>query len=377
MNDFQDHNIEYNIENNIENNIDNYLENNIENNNIFNYNIDQNKNYKTNIQQPWVEKYRPISLEDIAQQTEIIKTLTNGILNYDFPHMIFYGPSGTGKTSTIISLAKFIFGPELYKTRVLELNASDERGIKVIREKVKIFAQKAINHSNNNNIYNKIPPFKIIILDEADTMTPDAQSALRRTIEDNSKLTRFCLICNHLTKIIEPISSRCAKMRFQQISKNNMSNHLKKILIKEKLFINEPIIQYVIDNSNGDMRKAITFLQYMYTNLYDNKGKLNIKNITNLNTKIDIDEAKEKIISDYLDLKEYIFKLISNGIQLKHFMKNINELWIIPSNNISEFNKAFINEIISNIEYNLNEGSNETIQYFYFLTKLKNILYSL
>ncbi|KAI5285715.1 Subunit of heteropentameric Replication factor C (RF-C), partial [Ascosphaera atra] len=126
--------------------------------------------------------------------------------------MLFYGPPGTGKTSTILALAKSLFGPSLYRSRILELNASDERGIGIVREKVKDFARTQLSHPPNSAEYKAkypCPPFKIIILDEADSMTQDAQSALRRTMERYSRLTRFCLVCNYVTRIIDPVASRC------------------------------------------------------------------------------------------------------------------------------------------------------------------------
>ena len=152
----------------------------------------------------WVEKYRPESLDQITTQYNIIQSLKNGIKTKNIPHLIFYGGPGCGKTSTILALAKELFGKKNYLNRIIELNASDERGINVVREKIKMYAKQAINYKDD------MPPWKIIILDEADTMTSDSQFALRRIIEENSKITRFCFICNYHNKIIDPIISRCS-----------------------------------------------------------------------------------------------------------------------------------------------------------------------
>ncbi|CAG2123270.1 unnamed protein product, partial [Medioppia subpectinata] len=156
---------------------------------------------------PWVEKYRPNTLEEVVHQSHIIamlsKYLTNDCFN-ELPNLLLFGPPGTGKTSTIIALAKQLFQTQ-YKNRVLELNASDERGIAVIREKVKSFAQQSVSSASKS-----IPAIKLIILDECDSMTRDAQSALRRTMETEAKTTRFCLICNYVSRIIEPLVSRCS-----------------------------------------------------------------------------------------------------------------------------------------------------------------------
>ncbi|KAH0595369.1 hypothetical protein MHUMG1_07121 [Metarhizium humberi] len=176
--------------------------------------------------------------------------------------MLFYGPPGTGKTSTILALAKELFGPEMMKSRVLELNASDERGISIVREKVKNFARMQL--TNPAPGYSKkypCPPFKIIILDEADSMTQDAQSALRRTMETYSKITRFCLICNYVTRIIDPLASRCSKFRFKSLDQGNARKRLEEIASAEGVPLEDGAIDALIRCSEGDLRKAITFLQ--------------------------------------------------------------------------------------------------------------------
>jgi len=176
--------------------------------------------------------------------------------------MLFYGPPGTGKTSTVLALAKELYGPELVKTRVLELNASDERGISIVREKVKDFARMQLtNPPPGYKSKYPCPPFKIIILDEADSMTQDAQSALRRTMETYSKITRFCLICNYVTRIIDPLASRCSKFRFKSLDQGNAKKRLEEIAEKEGVPIDDGAVDALIRCSEGDLRKAITFLQ--------------------------------------------------------------------------------------------------------------------
>ena len=174
--------------------------------------------------------------------------------------MLFYGPPGTGKTSTILALSKELFGLDLVKERVLELNASDERGISVIREKVKNFAKVSVSSALAKD-GTRVPPFKIVILDEADCMTTDAQSALRRIMETWSKMTRFCLICNYVSRIIDPLTSRCAKFRFKPLESDSIFNRLEWISNQENLNITKEAIKSVIDSSGGDLRKAIMFLQ--------------------------------------------------------------------------------------------------------------------
>jgi replication factor C subunit 2/4 len=181
--------------------------------------------------------------------------------------MLFYGPPGTGKTSTVLALAKQLYGPELFKTRVLELNASDERGISIVREKVKDFARMQLSNPPSGPAgeeYRKkypCPPYKIIVLDEADSMTQDAQSALRRTMETYSKITRFCLVCNYVTRIIDPLASRCSKFRFKSLDEGNAGKRLEDIARLEDVKLDDGVVNTLLRCSEGDLRKAITFLQ--------------------------------------------------------------------------------------------------------------------
>ncbi|KAI2629759.1 putative replication factor protein [Hypoxylon sp. NC1633] len=217
---------------------------------------------RTTRKQPWVEKYRPKTLSDVTAQDHTVNVLQRTLQASNLPHMLFYGPPGTGKTSTILALAKELYGPEMIKSRVLELNASDERGISIVREKVKDFARMQLTNppAGYRNRY-PCPPFKIIILDEADSMTQDAQSALRRTMETYSKITRFCLICNYVTRIIDPLASRCSKFRFKSLDQGNAKKRLEEIATKEGVALEAGAVDALIKCSEGDLRKAITFLQ--------------------------------------------------------------------------------------------------------------------
>ncbi|KAI0817482.1 replication factor C subunit 2 [Xylaria sp. FL0064] len=212
--------------------------------------------------QPWVEKYRPKTLSDVTAQDHTVNVLQRTLQASNLPHMLFYGPPGTGKTSTILALAKELYGPEMIRARVLELNASDERGISIVREKVKDFARMQLtNPPPGYRDRYPCPPFKIIILDEADSMTQDAQSALRRTMETYSKITRFCLICNYVTRIIDPLASRCSKFRFKSLDQGNTRKRLEEIAEKEGVKLEDGAVDALIRCSEGDLRKAITFLQ--------------------------------------------------------------------------------------------------------------------
>ncbi|KAF5675030.1 replication factor C subunit 2 [Fusarium heterosporum] len=228
-----------------------------------NGNGDQKQDKPANAQtQPWVEKYRPKTLSDVTAQDHTVDVLQRTLQSSNLPHMLFYGPPGTGKTSTVLALAKELYGPELIKSRVLELNASDERGISIVREKVKNFARMQLtNAAPGYKEKYPCPPFKIIILDEADSMTQDAQSALRRTMETYSKITRFCLICNYVTRIIDPLASRCSKFRFKSLDQSNAKKRLEEIAEKEGVPLEDGAIDALIKCSEGDLRKAITYLQ--------------------------------------------------------------------------------------------------------------------
>ncbi|EFX00908.1 DNA replication factor c subunit [Grosmannia clavigera kw1407] len=217
---------------------------------------------ETSRAQPWVEKYRPKTLSDVTAQDHTVTVLQRTLQASNLPHMLFYGPPGTGKTSTILALAKELYGPEFVKSRVLELNASDERGISIVREKVKDFARMQLtNPPPGYRDRYPCPPFKLIVLDEADSMTQDAQSALRRTMETYSKITRFCLICNYVTRIIDPLASRCSKFRFKSLDQGNARARVEDIATREHVSLAPGAVDALIRCSEGDLRKAITFLQ--------------------------------------------------------------------------------------------------------------------
>ena len=207
---------------------------------------------------PWVDKYRPHHVSSMAHQEEVKKVLLNTIETGNLPHFIFYGPPGTGKTSAILALAYELFGPKLMNDRVLELNASDQRGINVVRDKIIKFAKESISDPDPDY---PSPPYKIIILDEADAITLDAQAALRKVIESASKITRFCFTCNYIEKIIQPIISRCVKFRFKPLSIDVLNERLTTISQFEKINIDSKCINRISEISDGDCRKAIMILQ--------------------------------------------------------------------------------------------------------------------
>ncbi|EXJ56680.1 hypothetical protein A1O7_07024 [Cladophialophora yegresii CBS 114405] len=212
---------------------------------------------------PWVEKYRPKSLEEVKSQEHATETLRRMVNASNLPHLLCYGPPGNGKTSTILALCRELFGPELMKTRVLELNASDERGLSVIRERVKQFAALHLTNPSSKEYTQKYPcpNFKIVILDEADQLTQDAQGALRRVMEIYSTSTRFALCCNYVSRIIDPIASRCSKFRFKAIGGDQAAARIAEILKAENVNYTDGVIERTLKVSDGDLRRAINLLQ--------------------------------------------------------------------------------------------------------------------
>ncbi|KAL5698917.1 Subunit of heteropentameric Replication factor C (RF-C) [Ranunculus cassubicifolius] len=203
---------------------------------------------------PWIEKFRPQSLSDVAAHRDIINTIDRLTSENNLPHLLLYGPPGTGKTSTILAIARKIYG-ESYRHMMLELNASDDRGIQVVRQQVQEFA------STKSLSFGVKFPVKLVLLDEADAMTNDAQFALRRVIEKYTKNTRFALICNDVNKIIPAIQSRCTRFRFAPLDVSHVTERLRYVIKAEGLNVDESGLTTLVRLSNGDMRKALNILQ--------------------------------------------------------------------------------------------------------------------
>ncbi|XP_065566111.1 replication factor C subunit 5-like [Artemia franciscana] len=201
---------------------------------------------------PWVEKYRPSRLEDLISHEDIVKTIRKFIAEGRLPHLLLYGPPGTGKTSTILACAKELYSPSEMQSMVLELNASDDRGINTVRGPIMSFA-------STRTIFSK--GFKLIILDEADAMTNDAQNALRRIIEKYTENVRFCLICNYMSKIIPALQSRCTRFRFGPLKPDQILPRLNHVIDAERVNVTESGRKALLALSGGDMRRVLNILQ--------------------------------------------------------------------------------------------------------------------
>lgn len=333
-------------------------------------------NLKQNM--PWVEKYRPKKIDNILDQHEIIMTLRDCLYrNQALPHMLFYGPPGTGKTTTALALCNQLYGPKYLNERVLELNASDERGIKVVREKIKNFAKRRVNNEIAEKYKKKYPcpPYKIIILDEADAMTDESQFALRRIIEEYSIITRFFLICNYVSKINKPIISRCALYRFKPLSKQSINILLKQICKIEDIGLNDLSILKILDYCDGDLRKAINTLQrlkFISVNKIDDNIldeisiKLSMTNFTNLVNILLKDSSYSNInkVAKYFVKKGYGVNIILREMTKK----------IIDSKTLSDLQKSLLFLKLSDLDYLLNNGSDEELILINYLTYFARVL---
>ena len=306
----------------------------------------------------WVEKYRPKKISDIIGQKEIIGSLSGLMKNQvEMPNLLFSGGAGVGKTTTAMCLSREILG-DRWKDYTLELNASDERGIGMVREKVKKFSRFA-------GLDTEIP-FKIIILDEADEMTSDAQTALRRIIEDAAKFCRFILIANNVSKIIPPIQSRCASFKFTQIDENNIQNHLKTILKKEKVESEENGIAEITKYTNGDLRHAINLLQAVAST--GSISEASVKSTAGLTKTTDVSDVLQLAVTGKIkDARNKMIELIKvYGMSESDFLKYINQaLFAMKTEHLED-----LSQIIAKYDYRILSGSNPEIQLTAMLAEL-------
>jgi len=308
----------------------------------------------------WVEKYRPSKLSEIVNQKEIIGSLEALIKDpTDMPHLMFSGSAGVGKTTTALCISRQILG-EYAKDYTLELNASDERGIGMVREKVKKFSRFAGMVD---------VPFKIIILDEADEMTSDAQTALRRIIEDTAKYCRFILIANNISKIIDPIQSRCATFKFTSIPEEDVINHLESIAKKEKVKTDKKGLKAIYDYSEGDLRHAINLMQA--TASIGEISEVNVKSSAGLTKTSDVDIVLKMALSGKIvDAREKMIELTKvYGMSESDFLKYLNSaVFKTKHDNISD-----ILEVIAKYDYRILVGANPEIQLTAMLAELGNL----
>ena len=306
----------------------------------------------------WVEKYRPKKISELVNQKEIVNSIKSLLKNQvEMPHLLFSGSAGVGKTTTSLCVSKEILG-EHWRDYTLELNASDERGINMVRERVKKFSRFA-------GLDTKIP-FKIIILDEADEMTSDAQTALRRIVEDTSKICRFILIANNLSKIINPIQSRCVVFKFTRISDNDIVSQLKFIAKKENVKFDEKGLSAICNYTGGDLRHAINILQATASS--GNVTESVVKSVAGLTKTEDVqDVLKLALDGKITDARDKMIELVKvYGMSESDFLKYINRAVFNSKVN----NLEGILETVAKYDYRILVGANPEIQLSALLAEL-------
>jgi replication factor C small subunit len=307
----------------------------------------------------WFEKYRPRSFDEVVDLEEVKVRLREFVKGGNMPHLLFYGPPGTGKTTVALVLARELYG-EYWRENTLELNASDERGINVIRERVKEFARTAPVGK---------APFKLVILDEADNMTSDAQQALRRIMEIYAQNTRFILLANYVSRIIDPIISRCAVFRFSPLPRHLMAERLRHIAEREGVTLKEDTVDVIYELSEGDMRRAINLLQIAAATNKVVDGNAVAAAATAVRPSDIVELFNLALNGDYLKAREKLRELMYiKGVAGVDFIRAFQRELIRMS--LDDEVKAEVAELLADVDYRLTQGADEEIQLAYLLARL-------
>lgn len=298
----------------------------------------------------WTEKYRPKNLAEVVGQRHVTERLESYVRSRSMPHLLFTGPAGTGKTTCSLALARELFG-DGWRGNFIELNASDERGIDVVRGKIKEFARTAPIGAE----------FKIIFMDEADALTSDAQAALRRTMERYSGICRFILSCNYSSKIIDPIQSRCAVMRFKPLTSDDIRGYLSRIVEGENVDIEPDALEGLVRIAHGDMRRAVNSLQVAASLgrrvdldlVYQTAGMANPDAVRAM-----METALE---GNFIQARNQLDDLmVTNGLSGQDVIKQIHSS--IFDLGVSDYDKVKMIDKCGEVEFRIVEGSNDRIQ---------------
>ena len=330
--------------------------------------IIKEKSRNNNETLPWVEKFRPGKLDDVLSHEHIISMLRVYIEKHTFPHLLFYGPPGTGKTSTILATARQMYGTA-FQFMVLIINASAQRGIEAVRNQIHKFVTTDTTYFGKT--YNKFS-FKLVILDETDAMTHDAQALLRKVVEMYTSNARFCLICNYIEKIIPALQSRCTIFRFAPLSQTSIIKRLNEIADSENLNLIDDGCTSIIDHSGGDMRKVVNILQSV-SMAYDVINEHNINQCLGYPQREHIDIIVSILVNEtYATCYKILHNMITDeGISLDDIICELEKRLrksIIDTDSESELRKlplikkASILSHLRSIEINQATNSSDKIQ---------------
>ncbi|KAI0285829.1 P-loop containing nucleoside triphosphate hydrolase protein [Russula aff. rugulosa BPL654] len=310
---------------------------------------------------PWVEKYRPVTLDDVVSHKDITGTIEKFIEKNRLPHLLFYGPPGTGKTSTIIAVARRIYG-QTFRKQILELNASDDRGIDVVREQIKQFAETRTLFSKG---------YKLIVLDEADMMTTAAQAALRRIIEQYTKNVRFCIICNYVNKIIPAIQSRCTRFRFSPLPIVEVERRLNYVVDAENVKLTDDGKASLLKLSKGDMRRALNVLQACHA-AYDRIGETEVYTCTGSPHPADIEAIVNSMLTEEFTTSHQMITALKTdrGLALQDLLAGAFEY--IDTVEFPPAARVYLLDQLATTEYRLSAGANERLQLTALLGAFKN-----